>query len=89
MTSRAGLGFEDCSAEVHNVSDVEFEGDNNFAVEHQVVPAKRWQFYAFNISVDDFQVVVNAAGEADSECAPHPGPTLLYCSKYLGLSDNR
>ena len=70
-TSRAGLGFEDCSAKVVNVTDGQFAASHTFAAEHEEIAAKAWNFYAFNVSQEDYQVVINVAGESDSpdECA--------------------
>ena len=69
--SPAGLGFEDCSAKVVNITDGQFAASHTFAAEHEEIAAKAWNFYAFNVSQEDYQVVINVAGESDSadECA--------------------
>ena len=70
----AGLGFEDCSAKITQVSDSELTQQNPYLKEHETVPAKGWAFYTFNVTQEDYQVVVNVAGEQDSPCeaqAPH------------------
>ena len=33
-----------------------------------MVPAKAWSFYAFNVTEQDYQIVVNLAAEEDSQC---------------------
>ena len=40
----------------------------SYVQEHQVVPAKAWSFYAFNVTEQDYQIVVNLAAEEDSQC---------------------
>ena len=36
--------------------------------QHEQLTPKAWNFYAFNVTPDDFQVVVNVAGEPTAAC---------------------
>lgn len=64
----ADLGFEDCSASVVQIPDSDLSTIKSYVQEHQVVPAKAWAFYAFNVTEQDYQIVVNLAAEEDSQC---------------------
>ncbi|KAK9824143.1 hypothetical protein WJX72_008089 [[Myrmecia] bisecta] len=64
-----GLGFEDCSAKVTNISSSELTQTAPYVKEHEEVAPAAWSFYKFDVADDDYQVVVNVAGERDSPCA--------------------
>lgn len=74
---RAVLGFEDCSAKVTDVSDQELNANTTYVKEHEKLGVKGWSFYGFNVSVDDYQVVVNLSGEKDDTCEDPPSPRPL------------
>ena len=63
----AGLGFDECAAKVSDIQDNQFAQTHSFVAEHELVGVKAWNFYAFNISQQDYQVVVNVAGETDND----------------------
>ena len=63
----ADLGFEDCSARTVAVPDSSFEGLHTFIQEHEVITAKAWTFYHFNITESDYQVIANVAGESSED----------------------
>ena len=74
-----GLGFEECSARVTPIADDELTTAKPFVKEHEMVETRGWSFYEFNVTDQDFQVVVNVAEEEDSQCnAP-----CHFCSGYL------
>lgn len=82
----AELGFEDCSAELRSIPDHPASVDTFFLGQHEQVGPKQWQFYAFNVTQEDYQVVVNMAGEVTAECellsccpAPAAPCSLLMC----------
>lgn len=64
----AGLGFEDCSARVEFLQDTALNNHKPFVQEHQQVASRGWAYYAFNVTDDDYQVVVNVAEEEYSKC---------------------
>jgi len=64
----AGLGFEECSATVTPIGDNELTIAKPFVKEHELVETRGWSFYEFNVTDQDFQVVVNVAEEEDSAC---------------------
>ncbi len=70
----AGLGFEDCTARVTNVSDFDLLLGKAYAAQHQEVAPSAWNFYAFNVTDEDYQIVVNLAGEKDSPCELSDAP---------------
>ncbi|KAK9810844.1 hypothetical protein WJX73_001470 [Symbiochloris irregularis] len=62
------LGFEDCSARVIEASGSPQSVDAFYYKQHERLTPKAWNFYAFNVTPDDFQIVVNVAGEPTPEC---------------------
>ena len=63
----ADLGFEDCSARV-----IEADGLSQaapYVAKHQSLTPKDWAFYSFNVTDEDYQVVVNVDSENNTECA--------------------
>lgn len=50
------------------IPDSDLSTIKSYVQEHQVVPAKAWAFYAFNVTEQDYQIVVNLAAEEDSQC---------------------
>jgi hypothetical protein len=66
----AVLGFDDCSAKVTAIPDANLTIKKPFVVEHEELEVKGWSFYAFNVTADDYQVVVNLVGERDDNCEP-------------------
>ena len=67
MTGSAVLGFEDCSSKTENVSAAELSLTKPYVREHEELTPKAWSFYGFDITPDDYQVVVNVATEAGGE----------------------
>lgn len=39
-----------------------------YVKEHEQIKSRGWAYYAFNVTDDDYQVVVNVAEEEDSKC---------------------
>ncbi|DBB04188.1 hypothetical protein WJX77_010421 [Trebouxia sp. C0004] len=68
-----GLGFEECSATVTPIGDNELTIAKPFVKEHELVETRGWAFYEFNVTNQDFQVVVNVAEEEDSACGEASG----------------
>ena len=68
-----GLGFEDCATRVTYVKDAQLAGQA-FSEPARPFAQGAWQFYAFNVSRDQYQVVVNVDADPGSNCAP---PLLL------------
>lgn len=71
------LGFEDCSAKMQNISSAELSLAKPYIKQHEVLAPKAWSFYSFDISPEDYQVVVNVATEVDdqnSTCACNLAP---------------
>ena len=64
----AGLGFAECTARVVAIADDELTVDRAYLKEHEQVQAHGWVYYAFNVTDEDYQVVVNVAEEEDSQC---------------------
>lgn len=50
------------------IGDTELTVAKPFVKEHEVVETRGWSFYEFNVTDQDFQVVVNVAEEEDSAC---------------------
>ena len=58
-----------------------------YVKEHEHIKTRGWAYYAFNVTDEDYQVVVNVAEEEDSACkllklsnAPHIGnDTFSFC----------
>ena len=50
------------------IPDSDLSTTKTYVQEHQVVPAQAWSFYAFNVTEQDYQIVVNLAAEEDSQC---------------------
>ncbi|GMH37182.1 hypothetical protein BSKO_05055 [Bryopsis sp. KO-2023] len=60
-----GVGFEDCSAQLTAVKNEDFY--NGFYVDtHNRLDGGLWHFYSFNVTRDDFHVVVKAMPELDN-----------------------
>lgn len=76
----AGLGFEDCSAKAFSVEDKQFASSHTFLAQHEEVGPKAWNFYAFNVTPEDYQVVVNFA-EGTEESPDACEPLLSYLRK--------
>lgn len=74
-----GIGFDDCSAKTEEVPDKEFAASGTFVTEHQDIEAQAWNFYKFNVTDEDYQVIVNVAGETseDDECGLKPGKSKI------------
>ena len=69
----AGLGFEDCSAKVTAVQDSAFAASGYYVSEHAELGPKASDFYKFNVSDEDYQIVVNIAGEKNGDSACESG----------------
>ena len=74
----AGLGFEDCSAQVTMLAEQDVTSKKAYVKEHEHIKTRGWAYYAFNVTDEDYQLVVNVAEEEDSACkllklsnAPH------------------
>lgn len=64
----AGLGFAECTARVTPLADDELTVDKPYLKEREQVQTRGWVYYAFNVTDEDYQVVVNVAEEEGSEC---------------------
>lgn len=64
----ADLGFEDCSARVEEA--VGLSQATPFVAEHVELTPKDWVFYSFNVTGEDYQVVINVDSENNTQCAP-------------------
>ncbi|KAK9843435.1 hypothetical protein WJX81_002486 [Elliptochloris bilobata] len=60
------LGFEDCSARVEEAEGLTQAAP--FVAQHVQLTPKDWAFYSFNVTEDDYQVVVNVDSENDTHC---------------------
>lgn len=58
----AGVGFEDCSAEVTEIEDTDFI-DGLFTAPHNSIKSGLWQFFAFHIVKDDIHIVIQTVLE--------------------------
>jgi hypothetical protein len=63
----ADLGFEDCSARVTEAAGLTQAAP--YVAAHEQLTPKDWAFYSFNVTADDYQVVVNVDAENDTQCA--------------------
>lgn len=71
----AGIGFEDCSARLTPIPDQQFQATHTFMAQHEPPEPAAWSFYSFNVSRDDYQIVINAAGESNKDdCEPPSSP---------------
>ena len=41
-----------------------------YVAEHVELTPKDWVFYSFNVTDEDYQVVINVDSENDTQCAP-------------------
>lgn len=64
----AGLGFAECTARVVPIADDELTANNAYLKEHEHVQTRGWVYYAFNVTDEDYQIVVNVAEEEGSQC---------------------
>lgn len=64
----AGLGFAECTARVTPIADDELTVDKAYVKEREQVQTGGWVYYAFNMTDEDYQVVVNVAEEEGSQC---------------------
>lgn len=64
----AGLGFAECAARVTTLADDELSMHKPYLKEHEQVQSRGWVYYAFNVTDQDYQVVVNVAEEEGSQC---------------------
>lgn len=51
-----------------SIADDELTVDRAYLKEHEQVQTQGWAYYAFNVTHEDYQVVVNVAEEEDSQC---------------------
>lgn len=51
-----------------SIADDELTADRAYLKEHEQVQTNGWVYYAFNVTNEDYQVVVNVAEEEDSQC---------------------
>lgn len=81
-----GLGFEDCSAQVTILEDTDLTNKKPYVKEHEQIKSRGWSYYAFNVTDDDYQIVVNVAEEEDSTCRfpqlTHRLQQLVSCHQY-------
>ena len=61
-----------------SIADSELSASSAYAKEHELVQSQGWSFYGFNVSEQDYQVVVNVAAEADSPCETFLTSPVLY-----------
>lgn len=64
----AGLGFAECTARVTPIADDELTVVTAYVKEREQVQTRGWVYYAFNVTDEDYQVVVNVAEEEGSQC---------------------
>lgn len=64
----AGLGFAECTARVTTIADDELTVNKPYLKEHEQVQTQGWVYYVFNVTDEDYQVVVNVAEEEGSQC---------------------
>ena len=76
------LGFEDCSAKVARLYDLELSLSKPYAQQHEQLAPKAWAFYSFETKPTDYQVVINIAAEKDALCES-PGCLCLQCTPVL------
>ena len=62
------LGFEDCSAKTEAVTSTQLSLEQPWSKQHEVLGPKAWAFYSFDVTPDDYQIVVNVAAELDTTC---------------------
>lgn len=62
------MGFEDCSARVEEAAGL--TQATPYVAEHVELTPKDWVFYSFNVTDEDYQVVINVDSENDTQCAP-------------------
>lgn len=63
-----GLGFEQCSAKVTPIADAQLTTAKPYVKEHELVQTQGWNYYEFNVTEEDYQIVVNVAAEEDAGC---------------------
>ncbi|KAL3154641.1 hypothetical protein ABBQ32_014088 [Trebouxia sp. C0010 RCD-2024] len=76
-----GLGFAECTARVVSIADDELTVDRAYLKEHEQVQTQGWAYYAFNVTHEDYQVVVNVAEEEDSQCNKDYGSFRLFAKQ--------
>ena len=52
------------------LADDELTTEKPYLKEHEEVQSRGWVYYAFNVTDEDYQVVVNVAEEEGSLCKP-------------------
>ena len=65
-----------------------------YVIEHQEIEAKAWDYYRFNVTEKDYQIIANIAGEdsGDEECELQTGvgppfvATLHFVSSWAALT---
>ena len=65
----AELGFETCATSVTYIADSDLTGQT-FTQPAQPIQAGSWQFFAFNVTQDKFQVVMNVDEDPAANCKP-------------------
>ena len=73
------MAFDDCSAKAVDIPDSTFSASSMYVIEHQEIEAKAWDYYKFNVTDKDYQIIANIAGEIsnDDECELQAGMCLL------------
>ncbi len=59
----AGLGFEDCSAKVEEIGQVEHS--RPWQTQLVAEDGRSWLFYGFEVDEDDYQVIIHIDREDD------------------------
>ena len=72
------LGFEDCSARVEDIGSAALTLSQPYVKQHEQLSPKSWAFYGFDVTPEDYQVVVNVATEKDTTCERRLGPSSMH-----------
>lgn len=61
------LGFEDCSAKTEDITAAQLSLKKPYIKEHEELTPKAWSFYGFEVTPDDYQVVIDVSTEVSGE----------------------
>ncbi len=63
----AVLGFEDCSAKTEDITAAQLSLTKPYIKEHEELTPKAWSFYGFEVTPDDYQVVIDVSTEVSGK----------------------
>lgn len=63
----AVLGFEDCSAKTEDITAAQLTLAKPYIKEHEELTPKAWSFYGFDVTPDDYQVVIDVSTEVSGK----------------------